>query len=46
MPSEGAAFRDELSAEEWRDIMLQCLQEPDGECAVLEPTEFADELEQ
>lgn len=46
MPSEGASFRDELSAEEWRSITLQCLQAPDDEGAVPEHTELADELEQ
>ena len=46
IPSEGAAFRDELCAEEWRGIILQCLQTPDDECAVPEHTEIADELEQ
>jgi len=45
MPRAGAAFRDDLSAEEWRGILLHCLQSSDDECAGPDLTELADELE-
>ena len=46
LPRDGAVFRDELCAEEWRSILLKCLQTQEVDGADMDHAELADALEQ